>query len=366
MSILTRTAGVAAIGVALSASAASTKELTYGSFVAPSHSTMRLGVYPFAERLKEQTNGELTMKVFAGGAMGGAKELLGNVRDGIVDSGSIVDIYSAADIPLSAAPSSLIAALGNLPVAAAAMNELQLLDCPKCVQERARNNMIGLAWTASGPYQLLCTREVRTLDDLKGVKVRADSGMARILSDLGAVPVSITTSELFEAMQRGQVDCTAAPVSWLENYKLKELVTHIIDLPLGAFFGTIVMNSNLDTWNGLTDGERKIIKGDLARIVTDTTYGYLSENKALASQLESLGIKTVEPSDELRAAVEGLQAKEFDRVAAEIEQRGIPGVTEEFKTFRGLLDKWTGIMKGIGDDPEAYRKALDEQIFSKI
>ena len=92
----------------------------------------------------------------------------------------------------------------------------------KRLQERYQVKLLGL-WTF-GPQQLFCSKPIRNLSDLKGVKVRvASEPLAQFLASLGATPAIIPFEETKIALRDHLVDCaitsasSAASAGWLDN-----------------------------------------------------------------------------------------------------------------------------------------------------
>ena len=62
--------------------------------------------------------------------------------------------------------------------------------------------------TQFGPQYFFCKPAVRSVADLRGLKVRSYTpSMTALLTNLGANPVSLQFSEVYPALQRGVVDC---------------------------------------------------------------------------------------------------------------------------------------------------------------
>lgn len=353
--------------VALPGAHAMAREITYATYITPTHPIMKYAYYPYADRIKEQTGGEVEIKVFTGGSLGGSKELLPNVRDGVIDSGTLVPIYTSADLPTLSAVGGLMAAVSDPRAALAAANEVAMLHCPGCDEQAKRNNFVTLALGGGGPYALMCTKPITTLDDLKGVKIRATSSVGNVFAQLGGTPVAVGAGETYEALQRGQVDCVAGPTSWMESFNLKEMVKYVTDLKFGVAFSTIISDMNTNVWNSLTDAQRQVFLDNSAKLVADQTYGYMLDDKTVLDEALASGVELLQPSDDLLNALQTLQQAEFPRIAEMERERGTPGADEAIEAFRLAYDKWLGIVAEIGEgNPAAYEKALQEEIFSKL
>lgn len=356
----------AAAGIALAASAGMARELTYGSYTSPTHTTYVNGTLPTMERITERTNGELTFEKFPGGAMGGPKELLNNVGNSILDSASVVDIYVKASLPVSSMLSGMIVVGEDPKVMAAAMNEMQLLHCPDCVKEREKNNVVGLSWSATGSYHVICKDPIDGLDDIQGVKIRATSSVGRGMQAIGAAPVSITTAEMYEAMQRGQISCAAGSTAWLNTYNLKDFAKAAWTTSLGSYFGTMNFAMNADSWEDLTQEQRDIFMSEMSQNVADIMWAYVADGEAGMDWLRENG-GTVAPADDaFVAAWDEVQASAVADTIAQGQEDGIENAEEIVMTFMGLVEKWTEIVAEVGQDKDAYRDALEAEIFSKL
>ncbi|WP_160382055.1 C4-dicarboxylate TRAP transporter substrate-binding protein [Pseudooceanicola pacificus] len=357
-------AALSLLGVAAGPSRA--LELTYGTYTSPTQTTFRTGTGPLLDRITRDTNGEITFEAFTGGSMGGPKELLGNAGSGIIDTTSVVDIYVKAQLPHSALMSSMLILGKNPKVMSAAMNEMQLLHCPSCEEDRTKANVIGLGWTATGTYHLICKEPINTLDELKGLKIRATSGMGRAMQSMGATAVSITTAEMYEAMQRGQVDCVAGAAAWLTTYNLKDFSRYIVEDSLGSYFGTMLFAVNLDVWGDLSDSQRAAIRSNISQSVVDTLFAYDDDHETGIRDLKALGGEVLHADQAFVDAVETARKEEYAFTIQSGKDQGIDNAEELIDTFHGLVDKWTDIVAEIGNDKEAFKAALDREIFDKL
>lgn len=125
-----------------------------------------------------------------------------------------------------------------------------------------RHEKIGVRYLGLynwGQFYLYTKKPVKTLDDLKGLKMRTASLYDRFMRALGMVPVSVPYPEIHTALQRGTVDGQGwfmdniARVGWADNLR------YLIDHPFFSMNTVIIMN--LSTWNKLPKSvQDKIIK----------------------------------------------------------------------------------------------------------
>jgi TRAP-type C4-dicarboxylate transport system substrate-binding protein len=71
----------------------------------------------------------------------------------------------------------------------------------------------ALAIWPFGPQVFFCNQEIKTLADLKGLKVRSfTASMSSLLTQLGATPVTLSFPEVYPALQRGVASCGVTSV----------------------------------------------------------------------------------------------------------------------------------------------------------
>src|SRR5690606_34618851 len=78
------------------------------------------------------------------------------------------------------------------------------------------------------PYSIMTSaKPVKTLDDLKGLKIRGNgAAQENLLTTLGAVPVKVGSTEVYDAVSRGTVDGALYPFSGVQQYSLERVMHH--------------------------------------------------------------------------------------------------------------------------------------------
>jgi TRAP-type C4-dicarboxylate transport system substrate-binding protein len=106
-------------------------------------------------------------------------------------------------------------------------------------------------------------KPVKTLEDLRGLKVRAATRInARMLAALGATPVQMPLTQVPEALSKGVIDGAMVPWEGVPAIKLHEIVKYHLDTPPAAprFSNTIfVMAINPARYDSLPPELKKVI-----------------------------------------------------------------------------------------------------------
>lgn len=83
----------------------------------------------------------------------------------------------------------------------------------------------------SGYYTITSTKPIRTVADLKGIKLRTSGAPGAVLAAAGGSPVSMTYSEIYMALKLGTIDGVLSGPSYMEDQKAYEVVKYCIVYP---------------------------------------------------------------------------------------------------------------------------------------
>ncbi|MDE0350481.1 MAG: TRAP transporter substrate-binding protein, partial [Gammaproteobacteria bacterium] len=116
-----------------------------------------------------------------------------------------------------------------------------------------------LVFHATAPGQIhTVDRQVRTLEDIKGLEVRAASQtVAAMLEALGAVPVGMPVPQVYEALARGVVEGAMVPWTIMRPFRLHEVTRHHTEVGLGCTPFVLAMNRT--RYEGLPADVRRLL-----------------------------------------------------------------------------------------------------------
>ncbi len=357
---------VALTALAVTAMPAAAETLTYGTHSPPGHGIMADGFTPFAALVEKETGGALTFDLLAGGSVVSAKTVLSGISSGLVSSGYVIDAYVPQVLPHSALISDLGPFNTSALAATAAATEVQLLDCPGCLADMEKADAVTLGVSAIAPYKLMCKDPMASMDDLKGRKVRTASVWGRIMAGMGLVPVNLPVTDIYEAMERGTLDCVLGPEGWLKAYNLWDSTKYVIDQPLGAWAGGHGMTINKDVWDGLDAASRDAVLGHVGGMLLHMTESY--EHEAAAARQEALArdLTFLPPLPGLDEALAEAQRGLMVEVVEKAKGRGIENAQEIADTYLAARSKWDKIVADAGGDVAAVEKALKSEVYDKL
>ncbi len=120
---------------------------------------------------------------------------------------------------------------------------------------------VKMLWQwASATYQLHTIKKlVRTLDDLKGMKIIGwTPKLLEIMKFLGASPLQIASTDTYLALQRGMADGVMCPLAPVRSYKISDATKYhtVTDVNTGPFWAGV----NMDAWKELPADLQKVFE----------------------------------------------------------------------------------------------------------
>lgn len=354
-------AALAAASLAVAAPAAAETSFVLGQYSGPNQPLNARGMIPFLDALQERSGGEIQTSFAGGGAVVTAKTTLHALKDGLVDAAFVPTVYYPAELPVGNIMVNLGAMLSNVPAAIGAMNEVMLLDCPECDAEAAQWNMRYIGSWSLTPYDLICTKPVRTAADVQGLRIRSAGHTVPLATALGASPINVPSSEVYEVMERGQVDCAFSPPNWLDANSLGEVAKFVTDVNAGAVPNPHFLMMREDLWQDLTADQQALIM-ELSPMAS--AGGYFGTLETDETALAAEGIETIAPDETLVAAMEAAAKEALPTAVASAKEKGVENAQEIAERFLAAYEKWKGLVEGV-DSEEAYAELLRKEIFAK-
>jgi len=227
--------------------------LTYSIFFPPTHGQAKAG-QEWAKEVEKRSNGRVKITVFSGGTLTPADQCYDGVVKGISDIGMSCFAYTRGRFPVMEA---LDLPLGypNGRVATRVANDFYKKFTPKELE-----GVKVLYIHAHGPGLLHTKKPVRTLENLKGMKIRSTGLSSKIVEHLGAAPVAMPQGETYEALQKGVVDGTFTPIETLKGWKQAEVVKYTTECDSVGYTTAMFVVMNLKKWNALPKDIQKIME----------------------------------------------------------------------------------------------------------
>ena len=233
--------------------AANEVKLTYSIFFPPTHVQAKAGE-SWAKEIEKRTNGQVKITVFPGGTLTPADQCYDGVVKGISDIGMSAFAYTRGRFPVMEAL-DLPLGFPSGRVATRVANEFF-----KVMKPKALDDVKVLYLHAHGPGLLHTKKPVKTLEDLRGMKIRSTGFSAKVVEALGAVPVAMPQGETYESLQKGVVDGTFGPIEVLKGWKQAEVIKSTTECYEVGYTTVFFVAMNLKKWNALPKDIQKIFE----------------------------------------------------------------------------------------------------------
>jgi len=217
--LLTACAGLLIVAP-LSLAAQTPVTLKVHHFLPPGSTTHAKLIVPWCARIEAESNGRLKCQIFPSMQLGGtAAQIYDQVRDGVVDVGWTLPGYNAGRFP-SMEVFELPFMIGDAESASRATWQYY--------EKHGRDEFGDVHPLAIHVHDAgyLHTRErpVRTLEDFRGLKLRAPTRQTnKLLAALGASPVSMPVTGLADAMSKGVLDGAMVPWEVVPAVRIQEV-----------------------------------------------------------------------------------------------------------------------------------------------
>jgi TRAP-type C4-dicarboxylate transport system substrate-binding protein len=307
-----------AAGFALFASQAFAQvKLNYSIFFPASHRNSVLAA-EWAKEVEKRTGGKVQVTLFYGGTLTPADKCYDGVVKGISDLGMSCLSYTMGRFPLSEVLDLPLGSRSGL-VATRLVNDFYDKFRPKELDD-----VKVMYLHAHGPGLLHTKTPVRTLEELKGMKIRATGTSAMVAAALGAAPVAMPMSDSYDALSRGVTQGILCPTESLQGWKLGEVVKYSTQDYGAAYSITFFVVMNKARWQSLPAEVQRAIEQVNAEWIDKTGGAWDEMDKAGSAFAAGLGDTVIPLSAEENARWAKAMEPLFDQYVKDKSAKGLP------------------------------------------
>lgn len=209
--------------------------LTYQPVAASQEALGAAGPLMFQEYIEERSGGKIEIDIVWGQAIAPYGEVHDALQDGRLDLASFIPAYVPDEFPAFNALMAYSHFGSSSPFAGHLANTAMLTelawDSEAVIDEFETLGLTVLSPMGNGgEYYMMCNENNLgvEVEDWEGRTVRAGSPLnAKVISSVGASPVSIEYPELFEALQRNTADCAFAQFPSASDFGVPSVAPNI-------------------------------------------------------------------------------------------------------------------------------------------
>lgn len=268
---------------------ASAKTLTLGHAMSLDNAAHK-GMVIFADKVKEKSNGELTVKIFPNAQLGSERDQAEQVVTGAIDmakiNGSLAESFE---------PTFKVISIPFLFRSSEHMRSFMRSDAAEELLNSSKGKgFIGLTFYDSGSRSFYAKKPIKTPDDLAGLKVRVPESptMMKMISLLGAKATPLPFTEVYTGLQQGVIDAAENNVSSLVEMRHSE-VAKFYSMDQHTMSPDLIIISE-NTWANLSEKERKIMKEAAAESLEEEIKIWDKTENANIEKAKKMGVTFVE------------------------------------------------------------------------
>lgn len=284
----------------------------------------------FIARVEELSKGKVKIEYFPAEQMGKLKDLMDMCSQGAVDMAYIPTSFLTGKLPLN----SVIILPFYTTSQEGSTIMWKMVNGGILADEYKKYNLRPLFTCTTAQYDVgTAKKPIRSIDDLKGMKLKASGGIYEQIGRLaGANPVSISPNETYEAIQRGTVEGAFLSLYSVDGYKLNEIEKyHTYGAAFGGYPNVYAINEKV--WQGLPKDVQDIIQKAGEDTVKHGSEVIDKSQEEFAQKFEKEGMQiyrlTPEDKKVWGEKIKGIK----DIWINEMEGKGLPGkkVYDEFE-----------------------------------
>lgn len=289
--------------------------------------------HEFARQVKEESNNRIDVQIFSGGELVESSQVLSAVRTGVIQMARGMG-HHFTEMTIGRIESGMPMAWMSADEAEAIYKEGGLEDLISKAYDTAGVKYLGPVWVA--PYHILSKRPIKSLDDMRSMKVRAVGSSGKLLAKLGVGIVSMPPEDIYLALTTGQIDAVLYGSAFeFKETKYYEAARFFNKTPIvDPIVDTLIINQKF--WNSLPQDLQDVVSSaaekfrwNYYRWITDKDKATMDEIfKSTSTELSN------EDVEELTKAAIAIWEEEAERSD---ENRDAVEIIKKYATTKGRL-----------------------------
>ena len=296
---------------------------------------MEIGAKAFAEKVKFLTDGRIEIQVFPSGQLGSGLKVSETVRNGVAEVGHTWMGYDWGRDKTTVVFGGFAGSMDSERMLHW-LYEAGGLEMWRKFREEKFGVVSMPCFIRTAEAFLHSRKAVRTLADLKGLKIRTAGAWLEISKNLGAAPVTMPGGEVYTSLERGVIDATEwgtlyENISAGFNKIAKYVIIPGVHQPVAPF--EILFNKK--AWNKISDRDKALVE-EAAKMVTFETWTRIGHEDAKAlDYYRKAGNVIIELDESVQ-----IQTKKLARKWAAEQAKGNPWFAKAWKSQREFEELW--------------------------
>lgn len=333
-------------------------ELAYSNFYPSPPYGISVTTEAWAREIEKRSKGRVKITIYHNGVLTSAANCYDGVVKGLSDIGQSVFSYTPGRFPVME-----VIDLPGYHQYNGLINTHVANDVYKKFKPRELDD-VHVLFVHSMPPGGFCfvKKEVKVLEDFKGLRIRATGTSAEIVKVLGGSPVAMPKGDEYDALRKGAVDGTTCGFCGLDGYRVAEVTDHCTWNPEVGYSTVKFVVMNKKKWNSLPP--------DIQQIFTEVSEEWIDVTGKMWAAMDAsgyqfskkFGLKHFFPkSDEAARWRKAVCGPLYDRYIKVLEAKGLPG-KEVLEYRQQAIEKYSKMYL----PPEFFKEAVKEAEAIKI
>ena len=300
---------------------------------------MDVGSKAFAERIDFLSGGRFKIQVFPGGALGNALKVPETVKNGVAELGHTWMGYDWGKDPTTVLFGGYAGSFDSERMLHW-LYEAGGADMERQFREETEGIISIPMFIRTAEAFLHSRKPVKSLADLKGLKLRTAGAWLEMAKDLGAAPVTTAGGDVYPMLERGAIDATEWGTLY-ENISMgfHKIAKYIIYPGVHQPTAPFELCINKDAWNKLSASDKKLVEL-AAKLVTFESWLKIGQEDAKALEFyRKAGNTIIELDAEVQYAGRKIGLDWAEKVAKEGKY---PWFAKVLKSQKELDTLWHG------------------------
>lgn len=288
----------------------------------------------FAENVDKRTEGRIKIIHYGAGSLYGFKDMLPAISKNQVN----MALMHVAMVGSRSAALEFISSFGAQGCWSSYDHYYRFIDQPEVrsitdseISQYFNSKLLGF-WAVGGAVWGRTDKTITSIDDLKGMKFRVSgNAMATLFKALGAVPIDISSSEIYTALQRGTIQGFATSIGRVRRAKFYEVAPYITEDPTMPFISNYLA-INKDTWESIAPKDQEIMIDESRKMESYT------REKAMEEYVSELAILKKSAKEVYKLSPEEI-ARFVQTAKTTMKEHAKSRLDENFDLLWGLLEK---------------------------
>lgn len=275
---------------------------------------------PWMAEVEKKSGGRIKFEFYTSEQLGKSGEHYNMLVNGIADVAQFNPVWTAGMFPLTSVSDLPLAGPKTGAGFSEALWKLYKLDLTK---EYDKIHVISMSTTS--PHHLnMAKKPIRTLADIKGLRIRTTGGgTGKAAELLGATSMTIVATEVYTSMQKGMFDGFFMAHAGLLGYKLEELMK----------YSTVIGVTAIPLGVGINKATYAKLPADLQKLLDETSepmsrafgQAYDDDDVKAKGIFNQRGIEVINLAPEEMQKAKDAVKPLWDDWAKQMEAKGLPG-----------------------------------------